>query len=151
MARRRNDVRLFLNSLPPSLCPARRVYFTLVSTPLYCLASILLAFVGLALSSKPGLPISRPPPHHPQHAFSFSCLSCPHNTALPALSTTTASMDGMDVTAASARYVVVIVWRPRSSPFRGAIAPDGSPARLLASPLLSDALRLPVDLMRCPV
>jgi hypothetical protein len=31
------------------------------------------------------------------------------------------------------------------------IAPDGSPARLLASLLLSDAPRLPVGLMRCPV
>ena len=59
-------------------------------------------------------------------------------------------MDGMDVVAASARYVVVLVWRPCSTPFPGAIAPGGPPARLLASLLFSDAPRLPVGLMHCP-
>ena len=135
---------------PPSLlvpCKAC-VHSTIVSAPLCCLASMLLALVGLALASKP-----RPSHHHhPQHTLSPSP-SRPHNTAYStsALPTTTASMDGMDVVAASARYVVVIVWRPCSSPFPGVIAPDGSPARLLASLLLSDAPRLPVGVMRCPV
>jgi len=155
-ARRRNDVRLFLNSLSPSLpvsCKAC-VYSVFVSAPLCCLASMLLAVVGLALTSKQGLPISRPPPPpHPQHMLLFSPPSLPHNTAYSssALPTTTAaSMDSMDVAAASARYVVVLVWR-LSTPFPSVIAPGGSLARLLASLLFHNAPRLPLGLIRCPV
>ena len=106
------------------------VYSVFVPAPLCCLASMLLALVGLALASKPAFPsvvllviilntLSPSPSfsaHTPQH--------------LPALSTTTASMDAMGVTAASERYVVVIMWR-LSTPFPGVIAPGGSPARLL--------------------
>jgi len=71
----------FLNSLPPSLCPARRVYSTIVSAPLCCLASTLLALAGLALTSKPGLPISRSHHHHPQHTLSPSPPFPAHTTA----------------------------------------------------------------------
>ena len=51
------------------------MYSLFVPAPLCCLAAMLLALVGLALASKPGLLIGRPPPHHPPHntrSLSFS-------------------------------------------------------------------------------
>ena len=99
----------FLNSLP-CLCALQGmcvlyccVYPTMLS---YFDAA---CFGWRSLTSKRGLPISRPSHDHqtrfllrslPAHATAYS--TCP-------LSTTTASMDGMDVTAATARYAVLIM------------------------------------------
>ena len=75
-----------MNSLPCLPVPCKAcVYSTVVSVPLCCLASMLRALVGLALTSKRGLPISRPSHHHqtrsllplPSRAYNTAYSTCP--------------------------------------------------------------------------
>ena len=73
---------VFEFSLPAPVPSKACVYSTVASVPLWCLASMLLALVGLAWTSKPGLPISRPHHHHPpQHTLPPSTPSRAHTTA----------------------------------------------------------------------
>jgi hypothetical protein len=142
---------VFEFSLPPCAL-TRRVCTLSVCVP-HCAVWPRCCLLWLALfgASTPGLLISRPPHHHPQHAPPAFPAHTPQPTLpLPSRRRQPASMEGIDAVAASARYVVVIVWRPSSSPFPSAIARGHPPAPLLASLLLSDAPRLPVGLMRCP-